>query len=248
MTARLTGVAVVTGASSGIGQAVAQALAVHGMSLCLTGRDPTRLQMTARAIEAEAERVLVHGADLSSDPGIRGLVERVRASLARIDVLVHAAGALRLGNVEAAGWDDLDELYRVNVRAPFLLTKAFLPMLRDSRGQVVFVNSTAGLVAGADNGLYAATKQALRALAGSLRDHVNPQGVRVLSIYPGRTATPMQASVHEFEGREYEPGQLLQPADVAELIVASLALPRTGEVTDVMVRPMEGPTSRRSGT
>ncbi len=245
MTTRLAGVAVVTGSSSGIGRAVARALAAEGMSLCLTGRDAGRLQDGAREIAARAAQVIVHQADLSSDEGLRGLAVRVRTDLGRLDVLVHAAGVLHLGDVEAAGWDDLDEQYRVNLRAPFLLTKAFLPMLKQSSGQVVFVNSTAGLVAGAENALYAATKHALRALARSFRDHVNQYGIRVLSVFPGRTATPMQEAVHRFEGRRYEPAGLLQPSDIAEVIVTALALPRTAEVTDIVVRPMNKPSPGR---
>jgi len=247
VTAPLTGVAVITGASGGIGRAVALALVAHGMSLCLTGRDSGKLESVAREIGSRPAQLLVHGADLSSDDGIRGLVERVTSELRRLDVLVHAAGSLRLGNVEDAGWDDLDEQYRVNLRAPYLLTKAFLPMLKKSNGQVVFVNSTAGLVAGADNGAYAAMKHGLRSLAGSIRDHVNQYGVRVLSVYPGRTATPMQEAVHLFEGRRYELPNLLQPSDVADVIVAAIALPRTAEATDITVRPMKKPSPLKSG-
>jgi NADP-dependent 3-hydroxy acid dehydrogenase YdfG len=117
-------------------------------------------------------------------------------------------------------------------------------MLKESRGQVVFVNSTAGLAAGADNGLYAATKSALRSLSGSIRDHVNAFGIRVLSVYPGRMATPMQEAVHRFEGHHYAPETLLQPSDVADAIVAALDLPRTAEVTDIMLRPMKKPALR----
>ena len=245
MSTALAGVAVVTGSSGGTGRAVARALAERGMSLCLTGRDAGRLQGSAREIRSAA-RIVVRQADISDDGGIRGLVEDVRRDFGRIDVLVHAAGTVCLGNIEAAGWEDLDDQYRVNLRAPFLLTKAFLPMLKESKGQVVFVNSTAGLTAGADNGLYAATKSALRSLSGSIRDHVNPLGIRVLSVYPGRMATPMQEAVHRFEGRPYEPGALLQPADVADAIVAALGLPRTAEVTDITLRPMKKPLSGRT--
>lgn len=245
MTTPLTGVAIITGSSGGIGRAVALALASHGMSVCLTGRDDGKLQGVAREIASRPAQMIVHGADLSSDDGIRGLVERVVTGFGRVDVLVHAAGVLRLGNVETAAWDDLDDQYRVNLRAPYLLTKAFLPMLKESNGQVVFVNSTAGLLAGADNGAYAATKHGLRSLAGSIRDHVNQYGVRVLSVYPGRTAGPMQEFVHRFEGRQYEPPDLVQPSDVADVIVVALALPRTAEVTDVMLRPMKKPSAVR---
>ena len=246
MSASLTGVALVTGASGGTGRAVARALAERGMGLCLTGRDAGRLQDSAREILSPAARIVVRQADLSTDGGIRGLVEDVSTDFGRIDVLVHAAGTLCLGNVEAAGWEDLDEQYRVNLRAPFLLTKALLPMLKESGGQVVFVNSTAGLAAGADNGLYAATKSALRSLAGSIRDHVNRFGIRVMSVYPGRMATPMQEAVHRFEGHAYEPETLLQPSDVADAIVAALDLPRSAEVTDIMLRPMKKPFSGRT--
>ncbi len=245
VTTALSGVAVVTGASGGIGRATACALAAKGMSVCLTGRDVSRLQNAATAIRPRAPQVLVHPADLSTDEGIRSLVANVGADIRRIDVLVHAAGTMCLGNVESVGWDDLDEQYRMNLRAPFLLTKAFLPMLKETRGQVVFVNSTAGLAAGADNGLYAATKHALRSIAGSIRDHVNPYGIRVVSIFPGRTATTMQEAVHRFEGRRYEAAELVQANDIAELIVGALALPRTAEVTDIMVRPMKMPSPAR---
>jgi NADP-dependent 3-hydroxy acid dehydrogenase YdfG len=215
------------------------------MSVCLTGRDVGRLQEVAMDIGPHASQVLVHRADLSTDEGIRGLVARVEADFRRVDVLVHAAGTIQLGDIESVAWGDLDVQYRINVRAPFLLTKAFVPMLKETCGQVVFINSTSGLIAGTDNGIYAATKHALRALASSIRDNVNPYGIRVVSVFPGRTATAMQEAVHRFEERAYEPGELLQADDVAELIVGALALPRTAEVTDVVVRPMRKPSPAR---
>ena len=239
---RLAGVAVVTGASGGIGRAVACALAARGMRLCLNGRDAGRLRETARALAADGERVLIQEADLAMDEGIHALAAGVKAEFGRVDVLVHTAGRLLLGNFEAAAWDDLDDQYRVNLRAPYLLTKALLPLLKESRGQVVFVNSTAVLAPGADNGLYAATKSALRSLTGSIRDHVNQFGIRVLSVFPGRTATPMQEAIYRFEGRQYQPAHLVQPTDVAECIVGALALPSTAEVTDILLRPMRKPS------
>lgn len=246
MSAALGGVAVVTGSSSGIGRAVAVALAAKGMSLCLTGRDPERLGRAAREI-GERTAVLALEADLSSEEGIRGLADRVTTELGRLDVLVHAAGTATIGGIESAGADDVDEQYRVNLRAPLLLTKALLSLVKESCGQVVFVNSSAGIAPGNGNGVYAATKHALRSLASSLRHELNPHGVRVLSVYPGRTATPMQERVHEAEGRPYDAASLLQPSDVADMIVAALALPRTAEVTDIMLRPMKKAPLGRQG-
>jgi NAD(P)-dependent dehydrogenase (short-subunit alcohol dehydrogenase family) len=134
-------------------------------------------------------------------------------------------------------------MYRLNLRVPYLLTQRLLPLLRRSRGQVVFVNSSAGLHASAGLSQYAATKHALKALADSLRCEVNHDGVRVLSVYPGRTASPMQEHLHrqQPEVRPYRAADLLQPEDVAAVVVQALSLPRTAEVTDLHVRPFVKP-------
>ena len=101
------------------------------------------------------------------------------------------------------------------------------------------MNSTVGLQARAGVGAYAASKHALRAVADALREEVNPDGVRVLSVYPGRTATPQQAAIHAEEGTPYRPERLLQPADVAAAVVHALTMDRTAEITDLRVRPMQ---------
>ncbi len=106
------------------------------------------------------------------------------------------------------------------------------------RGQIVFVNSSAGLVARANVGQYAASKHALKAVTDSLREEVNGRGLRVLSLYLGRTATPMQAAVHKMEKRNYRPERYLQPEDVAAMVLCALQLPRSAEVTDISMRPM----------
>ena len=137
--------------------------------------------------------------------------------------------------------DVLDRQYRVNTHAPYMLTQALLPSLISRQGQVVFINSSAGFhPARAGWAAYSASKHALRAVADGLRAEVNKQGVRVISVFPGRTATPMQEEVHRFEGRPYDPERFLQPRDVAATAVNALALPRTAEVTDLHIRPMQG--------
>jgi short-subunit dehydrogenase len=111
-------------------------------------------------------------------------------------------------------------------------------LLITSRGQIVFVNSSAGLSASRpETGQYAATKHALRAIADALRAEVNPMGVRVLSMYLGRTATPMQKALFKQAKRTYVGARLLQPQDVAAMVVSALSLARTAEVTDIMIRP-----------
>ena len=136
---------------------------------------------------------------------------------------------------------ELDMQYRTNVRAPYLLTQALLPLLRRRQGQVVFINSSVGLAARAQVGPYAATKHALKALADSFREEVNTSGLRVLSVYLGRTASPMQAMIHAMEGKPYYPEYLIQASDVAAVVLNALCLPRTAEVTDISIRPMHKP-------
>ncbi len=233
-------VSVITGASSGIGRAIALGLAAQGSTLCLIGRRIEALEVIAEATRVMPASVGCYCADLSLDEQVRALVVQL-TEVGRIDVLIHSAGAIAMGPIESAAVEELDRQYRVNVRAPYLLTQALLPALKRSQGQIVFINSSATLNARATVGQYAATKAALKAIADSLRDEVNVDGVRVLSVYPGRTASPMQAAVHALEGKVYKPERLMQPEDVAAVVINALSLPRSVEVTDINIRPMWKP-------
>jgi len=228
---------VVTGASSGIGRAIALDLARADARVYAVGR--RRDELEALAAEAGKTGAVVPVlADLESDADIETVARDVLDAGAYIDVLVHSAGAITLAGIDALTVADLDREYRVNLRAPFELTRRLLPALRTARGQLVFVNSSAALRAGPSNVSYAATKAGLTALADGVRAQVNADGIRVLTVYVGRTATPMQERVHEREGRRYCGELLLRPEDVAEVVVSSLLLPRSGEVTEVSIRPM----------
>jgi NADP-dependent 3-hydroxy acid dehydrogenase YdfG len=238
MTACTDQIAVVTGASSGVGKAIALGLAAQGATLCLMGRHRDTLEAVAARARGAAQRVLCYQTDLALDDDIQKATKCLKRGLGGIDILVHSAGVISLGELEVTPVEDLDWHYRVNVRAPYTLTQALLPMLRLRRGQIVFVNSSVGLNARANVGQYAATKHALKALADSLREEVNPAGLRVMSIYLGRTASPMQASVHEMEGKAYHPERFMQPEDVAAVVLNALSLPRSAEVTDISMRPL----------
>jgi NADP-dependent 3-hydroxy acid dehydrogenase YdfG len=222
--------AIVTGAGSGIGFSIAAALAGAGLRVLLVGRDPARVAEAARRIGPNAAPL---AADIT-DPAGRARI--VRAAGSALGVLVHCAGAYRRGALDAAEWRALDG---VNLHGPLLLTSACLNQLRMARGQVVFINSSAALQpAGVGMGAYAGAKAALRAAADALRTEVNGDGVRVLSIFPGRTDTPMQSAILAGEGRTAPPGTLLAPADVAAMVLAALSLPDTAEVTEIVMRPM----------
>lgn len=230
--------AVVTGAGSGVGAAIALAMARGGADLCLVGRRMQLLEGCAESARGVGAAVSCYATDLASEAGQSELVQRISENFSRVDVLVNNAGLHIPGSFDAARLEDFDEQYRVNVRAPYALAKGLLPLLKVCSGQVVFVNSSSGIRARPLTGQYDASKHALKAVADSYRDEVNATGVRVLSVYLGRTASSMQARIHLGRGVPYRPEILIQPEDVASIVVSALALARTAEVTDVHIRPM----------
>lgn len=231
-------VAVVTGASSGIGNAVARGLAECGARLVLIGRDADRLKRTVAALPDGAAAAVAMTADLLVEDDVACLVGQICRELVRVDILVHSAGAVTLGPFAKLPLAALDEQYRLNVRAPFQLTQGLLPLLLEARGQVAFVNSSAALAARTGVSQYGATKHAQKALADSLREEVHAAGVRVITVYAGRTATPMQERVRAMEGRAYDAAECLAPEDVASTLISALRLPESAEVKDISIRPM----------
>jgi NADP-dependent 3-hydroxy acid dehydrogenase YdfG len=230
--------ALITGGGTGVGAAIALALADEGAALHLLGRRQQQLE----AIASEAHRMGVaatcHRTDLSIVSEQHELVKRFERDLPQLDFLIQSAASHRAGSIEQGDAAGFDELYHTNIRAPYVLARSLLPQLKARRGQIVFINSSSGVTAKPMSAQYDATKHALKAIADSLRGEVNQYGVRVLSAYLGRTATEMQAQIHSREGKQYQPELLLQPTDVASVIVNALRLPRTAEVTDVHIRPM----------
>jgi len=231
-------IALVTGASQGIGKAIALGLVDAGATLCLVGRESQKLRVVSEEAHAATGQVLTYQTDLTVDSDLRKLCSYVKDEIRRLDILILCAGLHALGTTEQASADSFDALYHANVRAPYSLTQALLPLLRTAHGQVVFINSSVGLQSRAQVGQFAATQHALKAVADSLRDEINSDGIRVLNVFPGRTATPRQAAIYRSEGRPYRPGVLLQPEDIATMVICALCLPRTAEVTEIRMRPL----------
>ncbi len=224
---------VLTGAGSGIGHALALMFRDRGDQLVLLVRSAER----AAAMQADFPAAEFVVADLAEPGTLHGLGREIEGT---VDALVHCAGVVALAPVGAARLDSWEHQLAVNLLAPAVVTRELLPALRASLGSVVFVNSTAGLTAGAGWSAYSASKFGLRALAESLR--AEEPAVRVATVYPGRTATPMQQMVHKQEGRTYDPSQWTQPETVAASILGVLDMPPDATVTDVMFgrpRPRE---------
>ncbi|WP_155298172.1 SDR family oxidoreductase [Deinococcus kurensis] len=220
-------VTVVTGAAGGIGAALARELAPEH-DLILSGRNVGALE----ALCAE-----VGGTPLVLDLTRPASFEAALAGLGRVSNVVHNAGVVELGAVAEQDHAVWSHTLAVNVVAPAELTRLLLPRVRAERGTVVFVNSGAGLRANAGWGSYAASKFALKALADALREEEAAHGVRVTSVYPGRTATPMQEKVRSQEGAPYTPEAFVRPESVAALIAFALNAPRDALLPDLSVRP-----------
>jgi NADP-dependent 3-hydroxy acid dehydrogenase YdfG len=230
--------ALITGGGAGVGAALALALAGAGATVHLVGRRLDRLQSVANRIRSTGGQAICHPGDLSTNEGQVGIAQRIERELQSLNILIQNAATYSTGKIADSDPADLDKLYRTNVRAPYLLTRAVLPLLSLRGGQVVFINSTSGIAAKPLTAQYDATKHALKAIADSLRGEVNQLGIRVLSVYLGRTATEMQERIHTLEGKPYRPELLVQPGDVASVVINALLLPATAEVTDIHIRPM----------
>jgi short-subunit dehydrogenase len=218
----------VTGAGSGIGAVLVHRLLERGDDVVVLARSEERAEELAA--DLPGAEVLV--ADLAWPESVESL-----ALPESLDSVVHAAGVVELGAVSELSVEAWAGQLRVNLVAPAALTRVALPALRRARGTVVFVNSGAGLHAHPQWSAYAASKHGLRALADALRGEEASTGVRVSTVYPGRTATPMQEKVHQQEGKEYDAAAWIRPETVAEAILHVLDLPRDATISDVTVRP-----------
>ena len=231
-------VGIVTGAGSGLGKAIAQALGANGATVALVGRTKAKLDGTANSFAADSPRPIVLPIDLSADQQLDSLKIELDKRFGQVDILVICAGEIAHGPVESAPVADFDKLYQTNVRANYRLVQSLLPMLKKRPGQIVFINSSVGLSARPNVGQFSATQHALRALTDALRAEVNADGIRVLGVYPGRVATPRQEKLYTKQGANYKPELLLQPEDIASVVLNALTLPTTAEVTEISIRPL----------
>lgn len=181
-------VAVVTGASSGIGEATAKELARRGAAVALGARDEAKLEALAREIRAGGGYALPIPTDVTDEASVRALIERTVAALGGVDVLVNNAGLGLSGRVSELRADDLRYLYEVNVLGPLRCTQAALPHMRRG-GRIINVSSVVGLRAIPKVGGYCSSKFALNGLSEALRVEVASGGVTVTSVYPGTTRT-----------------------------------------------------------
>jgi len=218
-------VAMISGASRGIGAAIARELSARGWRLSLGLRDPARSPLP------ESETLFVHPYQAERDTDAPDWVAATLAQWGRVDALVNNAGISRFVGLEAGDPADLDQLYTVNVRAPFMLTRAALPALKASgRGRVVNVASLSGKRVLGLNAGYQMAKHAVVALTHATRRIGWEHGIRATALCPGYVATDMTAQVSD-----PSPDEMIDPADLARLVATTMELPNTASVAELLV-------------
>ncbi len=235
-------VAVVTGASSGIGEATARLLAKEGCNVVLAARREDRLIALAAEL---GEGTLVAPTDVSDPAACAALVARTLERFGSLDILINNAGLGLYGSIAEGDPEDWRKMFDVNVLGVLYTTRAAVrQMLRQGAGDVLFVSSLAGRrVPRADGTVYAATKHAVNAIAEGLRMDVHEKGIRVLNVEPGLVRTEFPESSHPsaqeyYAEKEYTP---LEAEDVARAVVYALVQPPRVSVNEILVRPTEQP-------
>lgn len=221
----MTKTVIVTGASSGIGEALARAWGRRGATVVLSARDEAGLTRTAQQVEAAGGRAIVQRADVTIEQDRVRLVDRARTETGRIDVLVNNAGRGYYGSASNIAFHELEALLALNVVAPLRLAQLALDPLTRTGGTIVMISSVAGVVASPRMGAYAASKFALEALSMSLRAELGGTGVKVVVVRPGPVDTPFRENSVTTDGRA---GVRLRRApvqtadDVADQVLAAI--------------------------
>ena len=251
MTLSLEGtVALVTGASSGIGEATAVALAEEGAAVALAARRRDRLEALAARITGNGGKALVIEADVTDRQQAQGAVETTVAELGRLDTLVNNAGVMLLGPLVGAPVEEWEQMVHLNLLGLLYCTHAALPhLLSAAEGQprevadVVNVSSVAGRVARRNSGVYNATKFGVGAFSESLRQEVATRHVRVTIIEPGATATELafhnRPEVLEDMAKNFAGIALMTADDIANSVRYAVTQPRHVAVNEILIRPTE---------
>ena len=242
--AELSGKAVaITGASSGIGEATALALAKAGASVALGARRKDRIDALAARIEDEGGTAVPLEVDVTDEAQARAFVESAHERLGRLDSLVNNAGVMLLGPVEQADSEQWRTMINVNVLGLLYCTSAALPIMRaQGSGDIVNVSSVAGRFARAGNAVYAATKFAVGAFSEGLRNEVTEGGIRVTLIEPGMVDTELQSHnegevLEALQGMREQIGEILRAQDIANGILYAVSQPPHVSINEVLIRP-----------
>lgn len=244
MAAKLDGkVAIITGASSGIGEATALALAAEGAKVVIAARRAERLDALVKRIEASGGKALPIVTDITDETQANNLVQKTNAELGRVDILVNNAGVALTGNIDGGNTNDWRKMFDVNVLGVLYATHAVLPIFKAQQtGHIINISSVAGRTARAGVGVYNATKWGVNAFSEALRQEVLKDNIRVTIIEPGLVKTEINNHTTNPEAKRISEERLkaitpLQSEDIAAAIIYAVTQPDRVNVNEILIRP-----------
>lgn len=229
--------AIVTGASQGIGKAIASALLQHGFSVAVCARSELILQQTVRewVTVYGTDRVLAMNADLSNAGEVNAFADRVLATFPNVDILVNNAGTFRPGTIADEDEGLLEKMIGINLYSAYRLTRRVLPVMRQQgSGHIFNVCSVASLKAYPNGGSYSISKYALLGFTDNLREEMRDYNVKVTAICPGATWSP------SWEGSGVSPERIMEASDVAATLLAAYSLSSQAVAETIVMRPVKG--------
>tara|TARA_B100000029_G_C17592206_1_gene962917 strand:+ start:1889 stop:2593 length:705 start_codon:yes stop_codon:yes gene_type:complete len=226
-------IAVITGASSGIGESIAYKLSEYNYHIVIIARSINKLSLIKEKIKTECTAIK---ADLSNPKEIKRVVSKIE-NPQNIEVLVNNAGIGIFNKVQDTSLKDWDSQINTNLRAPFLITKAFLPyMINKNMGKIIFINSVAGLNPYPFGSAYVASKYGMRGFSSTLREEVRQNNIKVISIHPGAVDTPLwDKSDSDFNRKD-----MLNVKDVSEMIIQTILAPNNLVCEEITLRRTKG--------
>ena len=238
-------VAIITGASSGIGEATALALAAQGAQVVVVARRGDRLEKVAQQISETGGKALQIIADVTDEAQVRQMVDKAQAELGRVDILVNNAGVMLLGPIDGADTEDWRRMVNLNVLGLMYATHAVLPLMKaQGEGHIINISSVAGRTASANVGVYNATKWGVGAFSEALRQEVHKDKIRVTVIEPGIVATELGEHITNTEVKERLQARVaamtpLESEDIAAAIVYAVTQPPRVNVNEILIRPTD---------
>ncbi|MBD2561533.1 MULTISPECIES: SDR family oxidoreductase [Nostoc] len=238
-------VAIITGASSGIGEATAIALAAEGAKVVIAARRSDRLEAVAKRIESSGGQALPIVTDITDETQANNLIQKANAELGRVDILVNNAGIALTGNIDGGNTSDWRRMFDVNVFGLLYATHAVLPIFKaQSGGHIVNISSVAGRLARAGVGIYNATKWGVNAISESLRQEVLKDNIRVTIIEPGLVETEINNHVTDPVAKKNVEERIkaitpLQSEDIARAIAYAVTQPPHVNVNEILIRPTQ---------
>ena len=228
---------VITGASKGIGKAIAEKFAEAGCNLFLCSRTESALQQTVNDLSSKYPQCKIHSqvADLGIQENVQAFAKWVLANAYNVDMLINNAGQFIPGSVYNEPEGSLENMMQVNLYSAYHLTRAILPnMIAAQKGHIFTICSIASLQAYANGGAYSISKFALAGFSKNLREEMKPFGIKVTAVYPGATMSD------SWSGVDIDPQRIMEAKDIATLIFAAAQLSPQAVVEDIVLRPQLG--------